>query len=56
MEDAFARPVDEVLAHFGVAGTSGLNDAQVAELRKKHGRNCTSTPRDKPHDRKNETC
>lgn len=51
MESAFARPVDDVLANFDVNQTSGLSDAQVDELRKKHGRNCTLTswpPRDSP--------
>ncbi|KAH6899014.1 hypothetical protein B0T10DRAFT_474283 [Thelonectria olida] len=46
MEDAFSRPVDEVLAKFDVGEISGLNDAQVAELRKKHGRN--SIPEEPP--------
>jgi hypothetical protein len=48
MEDAFSRPVDEVLANFDVGEISGLSDAQVTELRKKHGRNCTSAPRSNP--------
>ncbi|KAM6531099.1 hypothetical protein FSOLCH5_000585 [Fusarium solani] len=39
MESAFARPVDDVLANFDVDRTNGLSDAQVDELRKKHGRN-----------------
>lgn len=53
MEDAFARSADEVLANFQVDSVDGLSDAQVADLRNKHGRNCTSTlassiPRDRP--------
>ncbi|KAI5466601.1 hypothetical protein BGZ63DRAFT_369032 [Mariannaea sp. PMI_226] len=39
MEDAFSCRVDEILANFNVNEVAGLNDTQVAELRKKHGRN-----------------
>ncbi|EGY21692.1 hypothetical protein VD0002_g8129 [Verticillium dahliae] len=39
MEDAFAKPVDKVLAHFDVDVKTGLNDDQVASLRSQHGRN-----------------
>ncbi|CRK29132.1 hypothetical protein BN1708_015482 [Verticillium longisporum] len=39
MEDAFAKPVDKVLAHFDVNVKTGLNDDQVASLRSQHGRN-----------------
>ncbi|KAH7133511.1 hypothetical protein EDB81DRAFT_103324 [Dactylonectria macrodidyma] len=46
MEDAFARPADDVLANFNVDSVDGLSDAQVAELRNKHGRN--SIPEEPP--------
>ncbi|KAL9946085.1 Sarcoplasmic/endoplasmic reticulum calcium ATPase 3 [Verticillium nonalfalfae] len=39
MEDAFAKPVDEVLAHFDVDVKTGLKDDQVVSLRSQHGRN-----------------
>jgi hypothetical protein len=40
MDSTFAHPVDEVLAHFGTNATDGLTEAQVQDLREKHGRNC----------------
>ncbi|KAF7537887.1 hypothetical protein G7Z17_g12764 [Cylindrodendrum hubeiense] len=46
MEDAFAHPADEVLANFNVNSIEGLSDAQVADLRNKHGRN--SIPEEPP--------
>ncbi|RDA92298.1 hypothetical protein CP533_3271 [Ophiocordyceps camponoti-saundersi (nom. inval.)] len=39
MENAFARPIAAVLAEFDVDESKGLNDQQVQQLRKKHGRN-----------------
>ncbi|KAI0389359.1 putative calcium P-type ATPase [Xylariaceae sp. FL0594] len=39
MESAFARPIQAVLDHFQVDPKTGLTDAQVVELRVKHGRN-----------------
>lgn len=39
MEGAFAKPIPDVLAHFGVEAKSGLSDAQVVKLREKHGKN-----------------
>ncbi|OAA64450.1 endoplasmic reticulum calcium P-type ATPase [Niveomyces insectorum RCEF 264] len=39
MENAFALPVDQVLAQLGVDGASGLTDAQVVQQRQKHGKN-----------------
>lgn len=42
MENAFARPVANVLARFGVDEHNGLTDKQVEELRRKHGRNGAS--------------
>ncbi|KAF7559682.1 hypothetical protein G7046_g4476 [Stylonectria norvegica] len=39
MENAFARPVDDVLAAFHVDKSAGLSDSQVQDLRNKHGRN-----------------
>ncbi|PFH62542.1 hypothetical protein XA68_13124 [Ophiocordyceps unilateralis] len=39
MENAFARPIAEVLAKFEVDEHKGLNDKQIHQLRKKHGRN-----------------
>ncbi|KAM0329890.1 hypothetical protein ACHAQA_004055 [Verticillium albo-atrum] len=39
MEDAFAKPVDKVLAHFDVDVRTGLKDDQVTSLRSQHGRN-----------------
>lgn len=43
METAFAKPAGDVLASFNVNENTGLSDAQVTELRSKHGRNCMST-------------
>ncbi|KFA64127.1 hypothetical protein S40285_00796 [Stachybotrys chlorohalonatus IBT 40285] len=39
MENAFAHPIDEVVANFGADANTGLTASQVADLRKKHGRN-----------------
>ncbi|KAI3397892.1 hypothetical protein diail_10293 [Diaporthe ilicicola] len=39
MENAFARPVDQVLSTLGVQASSGLTDAQVKKLTEKHGKN-----------------
>ncbi|KAK1239653.1 hypothetical protein MKX07_001107 [Trichoderma sp. CBMAI-0711] len=39
MDNAYALPIDAVLANFNVQERSGLTDSQVEELRKKHGRN-----------------
>ncbi|RYP74639.1 hypothetical protein DL771_002905 [Monosporascus sp. 5C6A] len=39
MESAFAKPIPDVLGHFGVDPKSGLTDEQVVKLREKHGRN-----------------
>ncbi|KEY67519.1 hypothetical protein S7711_02438 [Stachybotrys chartarum IBT 7711] len=39
MENAFAHPIDEVVANFGADANTGLTANQVADLRKKHGRN-----------------
>jgi Ca2+ transporting ATPase len=39
MDNAFARPVKQVLAEFNVDASSGLTDQQVNESRKKHGSN-----------------
>ncbi|RYO89051.1 hypothetical protein DL764_008629 [Monosporascus ibericus] len=39
MESAFAKPIPDVLGHFGVDPKSGLTDRQVVKLREKHGRN-----------------
>ncbi|RYP56185.1 hypothetical protein DL769_009951 [Monosporascus sp. CRB-8-3] len=39
MEGAFAKPIPDVLGHFGVDPKSGLTDEQVVKLRGKHGRN-----------------
>lgn len=41
MDNAYALPIDAVLANFSVKQQSGLTDNQVSELRKKHGRNGT---------------
>ncbi|CAM1507257.1 Fc.00g068980.m01.CDS01 [Cosmosporella sp. VM-42] len=46
MDNAFACPVDEVLATFDVDQNTGLSDGQVNELRQKHGRN--AIPEDPP--------
>jgi Ca2+ transporting ATPase len=39
MDNAFARPVDQVLAEFQVDVGAGLTNAQVKQSREKHGRN-----------------
>jgi Ca2+ transporting ATPase len=39
MENAFAKPIDEVLGTLGVDVTTGLNDEQVARLQAKYGKN-----------------
>lgn len=49
MENAFARPVDQVLSTLGVQASAGLTDAQVKKLTEKHGKNgrfasCRKTP------------
>ena len=41
MDDAFARPIDQVLANFKVDERAGLSDKQVEELRNKFGKNGT---------------
>ncbi|EGU89244.1 hypothetical protein FOXB_00197 [Fusarium oxysporum f. sp. conglutinans Fo5176] len=46
MENAFAKPVGDVLANFNVNEATGLSDSQVTELRNKHGRN--SIPEEPP--------
>jgi hypothetical protein len=39
MENAFAKPIDEVLRNLGVNALVGLNDEQVSQSRAKHGKN-----------------
>ncbi|KAI0428817.1 putative calcium P-type ATPase [Xylaria sp. FL1042] len=39
MENAFAQPIQAVLAHFQVDPKAGLTDEQVIQLRTKHGKN-----------------
>jgi Ca2+ transporting ATPase len=39
MEDAFSRPIGQVLANFNVDPKAGLSDKQITEQRRKHGRN-----------------
>lgn len=39
MDNAFARPTDQVLSTLGVQASTGLTDAQVKDIRKKHGKN-----------------
>ncbi|KAK1832877.1 calcium-transporting ATPase [Podospora conica] len=39
MDNAYAKPADEVLVHLGVDKTSGLTDEQVTRSRAKHGKN-----------------
>jgi hypothetical protein len=39
MDNAFATPIDQVLAKFQVDADAGLSNDQVNELRKKHGSN-----------------
>lgn len=44
MENAFARQTDQVLSTLGVQASTGLTDAQVTTLRKKHGKNGMQYP------------
>ncbi|KAM7194717.1 putative calcium P-type ATPase [Rhypophila sp. PSN 637] len=46
MENAFAKPSDEVLSSLGVNPATGLTDAQVTSQRAKHGKN--SIPEEPP--------
>ncbi|KAF4122585.1 hypothetical protein GMORB2_6891 [Geosmithia morbida] len=46
MESAFARPIEQVLSTFDVESDAGLTDAQVVDLRQKHGSN--SIPEEPP--------
>ncbi|KAK4136442.1 calcium ATPase [Trichocladium antarcticum] len=39
MDDAFARPIDEVLSTLGVDAATGLTDEQVSKQRARHGKN-----------------
>lgn len=39
MDNAFAKPIEEVLSVLGVPPSTGLTDAQVKALRAKHGKN-----------------
>ncbi|KAK3942731.1 putative calcium P-type ATPase [Diplogelasinospora grovesii] len=39
MENAFAKPIDQVISSLGVNPRTGLTDEQVASSRAKHGRN-----------------
>ncbi|KAK0746166.1 putative calcium P-type ATPase [Schizothecium vesticola] len=39
MDNAYAKPADEVLVHLGVDRTSGLTDEQVTRSRATHGKN-----------------
>lgn len=39
LESAFSQTVDEVLGHYGTDPRQGLSAAQVAEARRRHGRN-----------------
>ncbi|KAL2260661.1 hypothetical protein VTK26DRAFT_5264 [Humicola hyalothermophila] len=39
MENAFAKPIDEVLGTLGVRPSTGLTDDQVAKLQAKYGKN-----------------
>lgn len=39
MDNAYALPIDAVLANFSVKEKTGLTDNQVSELRNQHGRN-----------------
>jgi len=39
MDDAFAKPIEEVLGTLGVSPTAGLTDEQVLRSRAKHGKN-----------------
>jgi hypothetical protein len=44
MDNAYALPIDAVLANFKVEEHNGLTDNQVTELRNKHGRNGAQSP------------
>lgn len=44
MEQAYAKPTDEVLRFFNVEERSGLNDEQVASAKVKYGRNGEESP------------
>jgi Ca2+ transporting ATPase len=46
MEDAFAKPIDEVLGALGVHPTTGLTDEQVSRQQAKYGKNGKQSPRD----------
>lgn len=39
MENAYMRPVEEVLSHLGVDDGVGLDESAVAERRRKYGPN-----------------
>ena len=39
MENAFAKPIDEVLKTFNVSTGTGLTDEQVSRSRATHGKN-----------------
>lgn len=50
MENAFAKPIDQVLSTLEVQASTGLTDAQVKKLTEKHGKNgrfasCRKAPR-----------
>lgn len=44
MEQAYAKPTDEVLRFFNVEERSGLNDEQVTSAKVKYGRNGENPP------------
>lgn len=48
MDNAYAKPADEVLVHLGVDRTSGLTDEQVTRSRAKHGKNGPPLPLSPP--------
>jgi Ca2+ transporting ATPase len=48
MENAFAKPADDVLAELGVSPATGLTDEQVSRQRAKHGKNGMSCPSNPP--------
>lgn len=39
MEQAYAKPTDEILRFFNVEERSGLNDEQVSSAQAKYGKN-----------------
>lgn len=43
MDNAFARPVEAVLANFDVDTSRGLSDEKIVALRKIHGKNGLSS-------------